>query len=226
MNIIRKIYRRGLNICRLDSTTSQMVGQYRENKVVGRMINSKPENTIERLFELAIELEYKTADIYERFSTLFQHIPELPAFWQGLHDDEIQHVITLQNVRKSLTFEQLLVCPPTEFRESVMKIQRIISKDVFESINNLNDAYELANELEFFKTNTIFNFLTSKIIPSGKSVEIDYSGIVKHQQKLMDFCHSFGNREKRSRFKIFHSVNNSQKKIYKMKIGIDNCYPT
>jgi rubrerythrin len=166
------------------------------------MINLKTENTIDRLFVLAIEVEYKTAGIYERFSKLFQHVPGLSAFWKELHDDEIQHATTLQNVRKSLTPEQLLVHPAIEIWESVMNVRQIVNKDVFGSINSLNDAYELAHELEFFEANTIFNFLTSKFIPSGKPEKFDYLAIVKHQQKLMDFSHSFGNREWRKDIKV------------------------
>ncbi len=151
---------------------------------------------------LAIELEYKTAAIYEKFAKLFQHVPGLPAFWQGLRDDEIQHVITLQNVSKSLTSKQLLVCPPKEMWDSVLKYQQIVNRDSIVAINNLNDAYEFAHELEFFEANTIFNFLTSKAIPSGKPEGIDCLAIAKHQQKLMNFCYSFGDREWRKEIKI------------------------
>ncbi len=166
------------------------------------MINSKPGNTIERFVELAIELEYKTADIYGRFSTLFPHVLGLPAFWQGLHDDVIQHTITLQNIRKSFTIEQLLECLPTEIWDSIIKMQQILSKDVFASIYNLNDAYELAHELEFFEASTIFNLLTLKISPSDKQEKIDYLTIMKPQEKLMDFTHSFGDREWRKEIKV------------------------
>ena len=81
------------------------------------MINAKTENTIKKLFVLAIELEYKTADIYEKFAKLFPHVPGLPAFSnsihirQGLRDDEIQHVITLQNVSKSLIIRTTVGMP-------------------------------------------------------------------------------------------------------------------
>ncbi len=166
------------------------------------MINSKIVNTVESLFKLTIEFEYKTADIYERFANLFPHVHGLPAFWWGLRDDKMQHVIKLQNIRKSLSPEQMLVCPPTEMWDNVMKLQRVISKDPFGTINNLNDAYELAHELAFFGVNTIFHFLTLKMIPSDKPEEIDYLAIVKHQQKLMDFCHSFGDREWRKEIKV------------------------
>ncbi len=166
------------------------------------MINSKSENTIERLFELTIELEYKTAEIYKEFAKLFSHVPGLPAFWKELHDDEIQHVKTLKNIRKSLTPEQLLVHTPTEIWDSVMRNQLIISKDLFDSINTLNDAYELAHELESFEINTIFSFLTLNIIPSGIPEENTYLKILKHQQKLMDFCRFFGDRKWRKEIKV------------------------
>ncbi len=166
------------------------------------MINTKTENTIERLFELAIELEYQTADIYKKFAKLFSHVPGLPAFWQGLHDDEIQHVVTLQNIRKSLKPEQLLVCTPTEIWDSVIRNQRIIRKDPLDSITTLNDAYELAHELESFEVNTIFSFLALNIIPPGMPEDNNYLKILKHQQKLMDFCRFFGDRKWRKEIKV------------------------
>ncbi len=166
------------------------------------MINSRPEKTIERLFEHAIEIEYKAADIYERFSKLFSHVPGLPAFWQGLHDDEIQHAITLQNVHKSLTPEQLLSYSTKEMWHDSMIIQQMFSKDLVGSINTLDDAYELAHELEFSEVNTIFKFLASDPIPYDKEEELLNSDIIQHQQKLLDFSRNFGDREWRKGIKI------------------------
>ena len=166
------------------------------------MIHSKPEKTIERLFEHQIEIEYKAADIYKRFSKLFSHVSELPAFWQGLHDDEIQHAITLQNVRKSLTPEQLLSYSTKEMWHDIMIIQQMFSKDLVGSINTLDDAYELAHELEFSEMNTIFKFLASDLIPYDKQEELINSAIIQHKQKLLDFSRNFGNRKWRKGIKI------------------------
>ncbi len=166
------------------------------------MIHSRPEETIERLFELAIENEYKLADIYERFKKLFSHVPGLPAFWQELHDDEIQHATTLQNVRKSLTPEQLLSCFAKEMWDNAVRLHRMLSKDLVGSINTLDDAYELAHQIEFPEVNAIFKFLSSKLIPSDKQEKIIDSVIVQHQQKILDLSRNFGDREWRKEIKI------------------------
>jgi hypothetical protein len=129
-------------------------------------------------------------------------VPGLPTFWQGLHDDEIQHAITLQNVRKSLTPEQLLSHSPKEMWATAMIIQQMFSKDLLGSINTLNDAYELAHELEFFEVNAIFKFLASELIPYDKQAEFIDSALKQHQQKLLDFSRNFGDREWRKGIKI------------------------
>ncbi len=166
------------------------------------MIHSRSEETIERLFELTIENEYKIADIYERFKKLFSHVPGLPSFWQELHDDEIQHATTLQNVRKSLTPEQLLSCSAKEMRDNVVRLHHMLSKDLVGSINTLDDAYELAHQIEFSEVNAIFKFLSSELIPFDKQEKIISSGIVQHQQKLLDLSRDFGDREWRKEIKI------------------------
>lgn len=166
------------------------------------MIHSRSEKTIERLLELAIENEYKIADIYERFKKLFSHVPGIPAFWQELHDDEIRHATTLKNVRKSLTPEQLLSCSAEEMWDNAVKLHHKLSKDLVWSINTLNDAYALAHEIEFFEVNAVFKFLYSEFISSDKRKEFVYSAITQHQQKLVDFSRNFGNREWREEIKI------------------------
>jgi len=168
------------------------------------MIHSRSEDTIERLFELTIENEYRVADIYERFKKLFSHVPGLPAFWQELHDDEIQHATTLQNVRKLLTPEQLLSCSTKEMRDSVVRLHHmlILSKDLVGSINTLDDAYQLAHQIECSEVNEIFKFLSCELIPFDKQEDMISSGIAQHQQKLLDLSRNFGDRERRKEIKI------------------------
>lgn len=159
------------------------------------MIELSSKDTIEAIFECAIEIEYKAADIYKEFSQLFSHIPEISAFWQGLIEDEKQHADMLQDVRNSLTSEQLLSPCDKELLERVARIQRMLSKITIESINNLNDAYELAHELEFSEVNTIFKLLATEFVLSKERKQFVISEITEHQQKLVDFNRSFGDRE-------------------------------
>ncbi len=72
------------------------------------MIQASSEETIELLFEHAIENENNAAQIYKRLSKLFSHVPGLSDFWEGLVQDEIRHAKILKDLQKMLTPEQLL----------------------------------------------------------------------------------------------------------------------
>jgi len=169
------------------------------------MIEAGSKYTIEAIFERAIKIEYKAADIYGEFTQLFSHIPEISAFWQGLTEDEMQHANTLQDVRKSLTSEQLLSTCDKEMSEEVARIQRMLSEDLTASIKNLDDAYELAHKLEFSEVNAIFKFLATEFVPSEEREQFVVSEITQHQQKLIDFNRNFGDRDWRKGISI-HAV--------------------
>ena len=159
------------------------------------MMELGSKETIGELFDRAIEIEHEAASIYTEFSRLFSHVPGLSAFWKGLVDDEMLHARTLEDVRKSLTPEQLLSPPDKEMWENVARIQRMLSKDLVGSIGSLDDAYELAHDLEFSEVNAIFKFLAAEFVPSQERNKFVISEIVQHQKKLSDFSRNFGDRD-------------------------------
>ena len=168
------------------------------------MIESGSKDTIEAIFARAIGFEYKAADIFKEFSKLFSHIQEISSFWQELAEDEIQHAETLQNIRKSLTSEQLLSPCDKEISMKVDITQCMLTAVSIASIRNLDDAYELAHELEFSEVNTIFKLMTTEFIHSQERRQFIVSQISEHQQKLVDFTHNFGDRDWRKEVIINH----------------------
>lgn len=117
----------------------------------------------------------------------------------------MQHANTLQDVRQSLTSEQLLSPCDKEMWEKVVRIQRVLSVDLTASIKSLNDAYELAHELELSEVNVIFKLLATEFVPSEERKQFVVSEITQHQQKLVDFSRNFGDRDWRKGISI-HSV--------------------
>lgn len=158
------------------------------------MIEFSSKDTIEAILERAIGFEYKSSDIYKEFSKLFSHIQEISSFWQKMAEDEIQHAYALQNILKSLTGEQLLSPCNKEMLMKVDITQRMLTEVSIASIKNLDDAYELAHELEFSEVNTIFKLMTAEFIHSQERIQFIVSEITKHQQKLVDFTRNFGDR--------------------------------
>ena len=166
------------------------------------MIESGSRETIEAIFDRAIEIEYKAANIYTGFSQLFSHMPEIMAFWKGMAEDEKRQMAELQEIRKSLTNEQLLLPCDKKITEKVAEINRLLSNEVNVSIKNLDDAYELSNELEFSEVNAIFKFLSAEFVPSGRRIQLVASELKHHQNKLMEFFNNFGDRNWRKGISI------------------------
>lgn len=166
------------------------------------MMESGSKGTIDSVFKRAIGFEQKSADIYKEFSRLFSHIQEISSFWQELAKDEIHHADTLQNIRKSLTSQQLLSPCDKEILMKVDITQRMLTQVSIASIKNLDDAYELAHELEFSEVNSIFKLMTTEFINSQEREQFIISEIRNHQQKLVDFTQNFGDRNWRKRIII------------------------
>lgn len=153
------------------------------------------ENTVELLLTYAIEIEYKAAQIYGTLSELFPQVPGLSAFWQGLKNDELAHVDILRQTQMQMTPEQLLRNPGSKTWKDLKNLQLLLSSDLLAEVNTLDDAYELAHDLEFSEVNTIFQYLTVDCIPSEKRKQLIKSTIGDHQKKISDFSRTFGDRE-------------------------------
>jgi len=152
-------------------------------------------DTIEKLFAFSIEIELRAAAIYLNFAKWFPMIPGLANFWLGMQEDELGHARALEDIRGALPAEVLQDVAPAEMLQNVQSIQKLMSKDLMSGVHNLDDASELAHELEFSEVNVLFNFLTSDVMTFGQRADITYANIVKHQKKLLDFNNLFGDRD-------------------------------
>jgi rubrerythrin len=166
------------------------------------MLQSGVGETIEHLLAYSIEIEYNVAHIYAALSKLFPHVEGLADFWRGLAEDEIRHAAILQEIRKLLTPEQLLSSSDQKMRDDVARIHSRLRKDLTGEINTLDDAYELAHDLEFSEVNAVFQFLAGEYIPSGERKQLVRSEIEQHLNKLLNFPRTFGERDWRKEIHI------------------------
>ena len=166
------------------------------------MTNPNDKFTIASLFNRAIAIEYTVCSIYKNFSKLFSHAPEISAFWEQMTDDEKIHAKTLKEILNSLTEEQLAEPPDKKIYDQINQIEIFFKKDIINGIKNLDDAYELAHEIEHSEINSIFQFLTIGHIHSEKRKMMISSEIINHQQKLSHFSKIFGDKTWRERIMI------------------------
>ena len=166
------------------------------------MTNPNDVYTVASLFNRAINIEYTICNLYHKLSKLFSHVSKISTFWEQLIDDEKTHAKTLKEILNSLTDEQLTAPPNKQIWEHANKIETSLKKDIIGEIKNLDDAYELAHELEHSEINSIFKFLTMDLIHSDKRKRMISSEIRNHQQKLSHFSKNFGDKTWREEIKI------------------------
>ena len=157
------------------------------------------QKTIERLIETAIDVELQIASLYEAFSDMFPQVPGLAAFWNSMKRDEMEHVTILEETRGLLTSEKLSAEAPSKTWDDIFGVQSMLKQNQLETIHTLDDAYELAHEIESSEANAILELLSFEAFARAKRRQLVHLIIDHHLEKLTDFSRSFGDRESRKR---------------------------
>ena len=162
------------------------------------------EKTLDALFGVAISLENLAAAVYGRFSIWFGHVGPVAAFWKMMQADEHEHAAVLEKIRASLSREELDSPADPKLWVEAVNLQRFLSGQPAGPINSLEDAFELAHEIEFSEVNTIFRFLATRFVPFKARSEFVLSQITRHQKKISSFSREFGGRAWRLRIQARH----------------------
>lgn len=126
------------------------------------------EETVADLFELAIASEEAAAQLYRGFEAKFANQPDVARFWARYAAEEAGHARWLKDCRKTSSPEQLAAPANPEILQAASWIRRFFLEDTLAQIHNLQDAYELAHDLEHSETNLVFEFLiTNYAGPKG-----------------------------------------------------------
>lgn len=166
------------------------------------MNESDCEHTVAGIYEQLINIEFRTGELYAELSKLFFHVSDISDFWRELAKDEIFHMNTLQEIYKSLTDEQLLYSSDKQMWKYIAKIHALLNTNLIGSIKNLDDAYELAQRIEFSEINEIFTFLVTKYVFSAEQKQLVLSNIIQHNNKFMNFRYKIGDSTLRKQIKI------------------------
>ncbi len=97
--------------------------------------------------------------IYLRFGKKFERYPEVAAFWNSYAGEENGHARWLAQLRERAGASRLRQpADPDILQQAERALARPV-EDLLAGVKDLQDAYELANELEHSETNTVFEFL-------------------------------------------------------------------
>jgi rubrerythrin len=161
------------------------------------IIEEMPEKTIQVLFELAINWETQARDLYANFANLFNHEPKVYAFWIQLSKDESGHIDMLKEILGKTPTEKLLMLVGNEQWQSVTRVEGLIKEASTRKVLTLDDAYELAHQLEMSEVNTLFKMLVNDYLPDKEGYNFILSDVKEHIDRLMKFGKEYIKLQKR-----------------------------
>ena len=121
-------------------------------------MSDNPE-TISELFDYAVKLERATETLYRACEKLFAHSPEVALFWKRYGDEENGHALYLERIKANLEAERLAAPADVKMIWAARECLMASSLERLDQVQNLEDAYQLALELENSETNSIFEFM-------------------------------------------------------------------
>ena len=144
--------------------------------------------TLAELFDYAILLENAAQGLYTGLSGLFAHAPEVAHFWKHYADEERGHADYLARLRHGLDAQRLAEFADEPLLEAAKKCLSLAASERLKDVHNLEDAYELASELESSETNSIFEFLivnfqASELEKSYKFLRAQLTTHIQHLQE-------------------------------------------
>jgi rubrerythrin len=155
--------------------------------------------TTATLIELAIKTEKALQDLYASLVQRYSHWPPVADFWRKMGQDEDAHARGLEKIRDSLTPEQLQAPVDSVVLEQAKRNASLSVEDKLNSISILEDAYQLAHDLEHSEINTVFEFITAEFISLDVQREFVAAQLKKHVARLGDFPNVYRLMDKPSR---------------------------
>jgi uncharacterized Zn finger protein len=157
--------------------------------------------TLGEFFQDAINIEKIAAGIYQDLAEAFAHKKDISFFWRGLREDELMHAKMLEKSRLTLDEKDLESLVDQSMLSKIQEVNKFLKENPLNQIQDLEDAYDLAHELEFSEVNVIFKFLTFDQVPWIYQEDLIENMLQIHQQKLIHFDEAFGDKKWRKTVK-------------------------
>src|SRR5271169_2137863 len=124
-------------------------------------------------------------NFYEGLARSFSFVPPVSLFWEDMMRDEVFHMQELTDIRNTLSDEQLFeLADQSIINGAQNELKRFAEKLDLKGVVTLDDAYEIAYELEYSEVNTVFRAIISKFVSSESKSKFVLSQIREHVQNL------------------------------------------
>ncbi len=142
------------------------------------------EVTVDQLFDMAIMAERTAEHVYRRLGTMFAAHWDVVRFWSDYAAAEDSHAQWLERIRGELSSKQLAAPADPQTVSNAQELLRLPVEQALEGIRTLDDAYQLANEMESGETNVVFDFLIGHCASDPQAQAFMRSQLKDHIAKI------------------------------------------
>jgi rubrerythrin len=149
--------------------------------------------TIAHLIELAIQGERLSETFYQKLAVKFSKHIDVAAFWNSYAAEENGHALWLMKLRERAGTSRLNEPADPQVLDQAERALSTPVDALLSEVKTLQNAYEVANELEHSETNAVFEFLISYFAEDAQTQTFLRAQLGEHVGRLMiDFPKRLG----------------------------------
>ncbi len=141
--------------------------------------------TVSHLFELAVQGERFFEAFYKRVAARFRHHPEIEKFWVDYAAEENGHAEWIESLKRRVSAEILASQADPQVLSDAEQALSVPMDNLLYSIRTLQDAFEVANELEHSETNAVIDFLITHFSEDEQARSFLRAQLHEHIERLM-----------------------------------------
>jgi hypothetical protein len=140
--------------------------------------------TVDELFDMAVKAEQTAEKVYRRLQAEFAPHPDVARFWRDYAAAEVGHALVLKRIRETLSPERLAAPADIETAAAALRLLKFPVERALREVETLEDAYQLANEIESGETNVVFEFLITHFASDAQAQSLMRSQLRDHVAKI------------------------------------------
>jgi len=142
------------------------------------------QGTLKELMDLLYEGEKVTERFYMGLVEMFLHEPVAASVWWEMASEEALHIWLVEKAREALSPEQLAMPAGPEMIEKARRRASISPEKLWASIQTLEDAYQVAHQMEAEEFDAILEPIFLDLFPGDIRNYLARSQLQKHLQPL------------------------------------------
>jgi hypothetical protein len=142
------------------------------------------EIAVRQAFEVAMRAEKTAERLYQGLAEKFIEHAEIVAFCLQYAADEIKHAGWLLDLKIRLNEDQLAKPVDADTLNLLQAVSQFSLEQALSSVNDLEDAYQLIDEVENGETNAIFQFLMNNFESNAQIRMFLREQLAKHVARL------------------------------------------